>query len=168
MPPALDDLPPALRTWAAVNAVVDVGLGSMLLLVPESVLPRLGWTAVDPVTSRLLGAALLSLGWQALVLRRRRGGHAAFRALLGLRLVGSAAALVGMLIAIARGAPGATWAILAALVAASGVWAHYAIRLRQLDGAAWTEGEPDAPDDDDPAVEDDATTDDLGPAKTPS
>lgn len=167
MPPALDDLPPSLRTWAAANAVVDLALGLPLLLVPESILPRLGWTTVDPVVSRLLGAALIALGWHALSLRKRHASREAHRALLGLRLVGSAAAMVGMLIAIARGAPSATWAILAALVAASGVWAHYAIRLKQLDGAA-AEEELEARDDDDPAAENDTTTEDLGPVETPS
>jgi hypothetical protein len=159
---ATDDVPASLRTWFSVQFVVDLAVGVPLLAAPEAILPRLGWLAVDGVTARLLGAALVAMGVQSL--RSRHAGRATCRAVLALTLVWSAAAILGMIIAIGTGAPGATWAILSGLVASSGVSAHHAIRLKQMDAGPGADDEPDNPLDSDPAAENDLTTEDLGPS----
>ncbi|HEY4187004.1 MAG TPA: hypothetical protein VGP07_18145 [Polyangia bacterium] len=124
------EVPASLRTWFAVHALIDVVCGVPLLLFPELVLPRLGWTAVDPVTTRLVGAALLGIGVQSW--RGRNDGVEAFRAMLGLKVVWSATAIVGLSIAIARGAPSLAFVLLSVFLAFCGVWSHHAIRFRQL------------------------------------
>ena len=55
-----------------------------------------------------------------------------YRALLGLNVVWSALVIVGMAIAIGRGAPSAAFVVMSASLALCGVWSHHAIRFRQL------------------------------------
>ena len=135
-------IPGSLRLWFVAHFAIDTLFAVPLLLAPEAFLGRLGWTAVDPASPRVVGAALLAIGIQSW--RGRHEGIAVYRAMLGLKIVWASAAIVGLAIAIARGAPQATFIALSVFVAFLGVWSHYAIRLRQLSrapGGDETEGE---------------------------
>ena len=151
-----DTVPSALRLWFIVHFVVDLVFAIPLLLVPEELLPRLGWTAVDPVSARLVGAALMGIGVQSW--RSRNASVAAYRALLSLKIIWSASAIFGLTLAIARGAPPLTFALLSIFLIFCGVWTHHAIRLRQAAagaadrqaGSVTPSNDPsEAPDDDD-------------------
>ena len=54
-----------LRTLFAVHALVSGILGALMLLIPGRLLTGLGWSPIDPIVSRLLGAALLALSWSS-------------------------------------------------------------------------------------------------------
>ena len=136
------EIPASLRNWFIVHAVIDVACGVPLLLCPELLLPHVGWTAVDPVMSRLVGAALLAIGAQAW--RNRAAGIDVYRALLGLNVVWSAMVIVGMAIAIGRGGPSAAFLVLSVSLALCGVWSHHAIRFRQLSQVSAAQESPDA------------------------
>jgi hypothetical protein len=141
------EVPASLRTWFVAHFVVDLIAGLPLLLAPEAALRLVGWTAVDPVATRLVGAALLGIGGQSLRVRSR--GVEAYRALLGLKVIWSLAAIFALGAGIAAGAPQATWAFLSIFIVFSGVWIHYAVRFRQLsraNDAPDTTDAPDAPD----------------------
>ncbi|MES1207356.1 MAG: hypothetical protein ABUS79_15570 [Pseudomonadota bacterium] len=124
------EIPASLRAWFVVHSLVDIAVAVPLLLAPEALLPRFGWQSVDPVASRLVAAALLAIGVQSW--RGRNDGAAAYRAMLALKVVWSAAAIVALTIAIGRGAPPLTFGFLAMFLGFCGVWTYYAIRLRQL------------------------------------
>jgi len=47
------------------HAVVALLFGAPLLLFPGRLLDLLGWAPVDPLISRILGAALLALAWSS-------------------------------------------------------------------------------------------------------
>lgn len=53
----------SLRYTFIVHAVVALLLGAPLLLAPGRALGLFGWAPVDPLLSRILGAALLGLAW---------------------------------------------------------------------------------------------------------
>jgi len=127
------DIPASLRTWFVVHFAVDLAAAVPLLLVPGRALGLLGWTCVDPVASRLCGAALLGIGVASLGTHRHGAG--AYRAMLSLKVVWSLAAIFALLAGIAGGAPPAAWAFLSIFIAFSGIWMSYAIRLRQLSRA---------------------------------
>lgn len=132
-PPAASDpglIPPSLRTWFRVHFVLDVACAIPLLFFPGRALGLLGWTTVDPVASRLCGAALLGIGTASLMVHRH--GVAGYRALLGLKVVWSLAAVFAVLAGIGDGAPQAAWAFLSIFIVFAGVWTSYAIRLRQM------------------------------------
>lgn len=50
---------PALLVDIIINAV----LGALLLALPGRVLTLLGWQPIDPIISRILGAALMAFAW---------------------------------------------------------------------------------------------------------
>ena len=127
-------VPPSLRTWFRVHCALDVACAIPLLLFPARALGLLGWTAVDPVASRLCGAALLGIGTASVLVDQH--GLAGYRTLLGLKVVWSLAAVFALLAGIGEGAPQAAWAFLAIFIAFAGVWSSYAIRLRQIARAA--------------------------------
>jgi hypothetical protein len=181
-------VPPSVRGWFVLDFVFSaLVMGLPLLLVPELILPRLGWPAVDPVATRLVGAALVAIGWQSW--RSRESGQEAYRALLGLKVIWCSLGIVGLVAAIGAGAPQASWALLAVLLLLDGVWIHYAIRIKKFEAAfgagldltnaaqSHDDGDRDAtaedrvrasragaraaPDNQDP--DEDAATEDLGP-----
>ena len=127
-------VPPTLRTWFRVHCALDVACAIPLLLFPGRILGLLGWATVDPVASRLCGAALLAIGTASVLVDRH--GLAGYRTLLGLKVVWSLAAVFALLAGIGDGAPQAAWAFLAIFIAFAGVWSSYAIRLRQIARAA--------------------------------
>jgi hypothetical protein len=124
------EVPSSLRTWFAVHGVVDLVAALPLLVAPAAVLRALGWTCVDPAATRLVGAALLAIGAESLLMRR--AGVEAYRVLLGLKVIWSLAACFALFGAIGAGAPPAAWALLGIFIVFAGVWVHHAIRLRQM------------------------------------
>jgi hypothetical protein len=145
------EVPRTLRTWFIVDAVVDAGVALPLLAAPELVLHRLGWSCVDPVSARLVGAAMLAMAGQSFF--GRDASVDVYRSSLRLKVLWTLAGAVSLFVAIGAGAPPAAWAFLSMFIAFAGVWLHHSIRFRQLERvSATTDGasEPDAaPQDDD-------------------
>ena len=139
------EVPRTLRAWFVAHALVDLAAGLPLLAAPELVLRRLGWTCVDPVSARLVGAALLAIGGQSFL--GRDAGVDVYRAMLRLKLVWSLSAAVSLFIGIGAGAPPAAWALLSIFICFAGVWLHHAIRFRQLARVSTTSGTPATGDD---------------------
>ncbi|HVZ70740.1 MAG TPA: hypothetical protein VHJ20_00060 [Polyangia bacterium] len=126
-------VPPSLRTWLLVHAAFAAVIGAPLFVAPDALLHRLGWTAVDPVATRLVAAALLAIA--SLSFFQRHAGVEIYRAILSFNVVWSMAAAVGLFVGIGVGAPNAAWAVLCAEIVFAGVWIHHAIRFRQHDHA---------------------------------
>jgi len=57
-----------------IHAVLSSVLGVILLLAPGRFLPWLSQAPIDPIISRILGAARLAMGWGSLQYRRRSHG----------------------------------------------------------------------------------------------
>ncbi len=53
----------SLRITFIVHTIVSFVFGLALLIVPGRFLDLFGWAPIDPLISRMLGAALLGLGW---------------------------------------------------------------------------------------------------------
>ncbi|MFH1086574.1 MAG: hypothetical protein V1772_12545 [Chloroflexota bacterium] len=111
-----------VRTLFSVHVVVALLLGAALLVAPGRLLATLGWAPIDPILSRLLGAALLALGWGSW-----RGLHlrnpADARVLVEMDLAFCALGALGVLrhIAVARW-PWTVWTLLVVLVAFAVAW----------------------------------------------
>ena len=87
-------VPRSLRFMFVVHFVADLVFAIPLFLFPGRFLTALGWTAVDPVASRIVAAALFGIGIQSLL--SRNAGAAAFRELLGLKVIWSSTAAIGI------------------------------------------------------------------------
>jgi len=53
----------ALKLTFLIHAIISVIFGAILLVKPGGFLQWLHWWPLDPVVSRVLGAALLALAW---------------------------------------------------------------------------------------------------------
>ncbi len=122
------EVPPSLRRWFFVHFVADLLFAVPMIVAPGPTLRAFGWTAVDPVTTRLVGAALVGIGVQSLL--GRQEGVEVYRAMLSLKCLWSGAAVVGLGLSIAQGAPTMTWGFLAIFVTFAIVWNYYRITLR--------------------------------------
>src|ERR1700689_2303115 len=91
----------ALRTWFVVHCIADVLFAVPLLVAPVAFLTLLGWHCVDPIASRLVGAALMGIGVQSFL--GRGEGLATFRAMLNLKILWSAFATLGLLVSQLQG-----------------------------------------------------------------
>jgi len=58
-------MPKSLRYTFLVHALVSLLFGAALLAAPGRFLGLFGWEPVDPLLSRVLGAALLALAWSS-------------------------------------------------------------------------------------------------------
>jgi cation transport ATPase len=120
---ASPDVPKGLRTWFVIHFAVDIVFAVPLLLVPKWILPLFGWSAVDPITSRLVGAALLGIGGASLL--ERNAGREVFRAMLGLKIIWATAALVAIALGILAGGPATAWLFFAIFGVFLAVWIRY-------------------------------------------
>jgi ABC-type amino acid transport system permease subunit len=76
----------------------------------------------------MVAAALFAIGTESFLMRR--SGAEAFRTMLDLKCLWSAAALVGLTVSLVRGAPLFTWVLLLTFAAFALVWNYYRLALR--------------------------------------
>lgn len=118
---------PALRRWFVVHFAADLLFALPLLVAPVAFLEALGWTCVDPIASRLVGAALMGIGVQSLL--GRNESVETFRAMLQLKIIWSATATVGLLVSQLQGGPPLGWAFVAIFAGFNGLWTWYRVQL---------------------------------------
>tara|TARA_Y100000034_G_C6660411_1_gene289488 strand:- start:227 stop:598 length:372 start_codon:yes stop_codon:yes gene_type:complete len=116
-------IPKSLRVWFIIHFVADYLFGIPLLLFPVWTLNLFGFTAVETVTARLFGAALLGIGGVSLLTHKK--GKESYDTLLSLKLIWSLAAIIGLIISIIQGSPKATWLILLTFIIFNGIWLYY-------------------------------------------
>jgi hypothetical protein len=123
-------IPAGLRTWFLIHFIVDMLFAIPLLLFPEVIMPWFGWEYVDPVMSRLVGAALLGIGGESLF--SRTAALDTFRALLRLKIIWAGGAVLALGLGLLSGGPLAAWGFLAVFMGFLGVWIYYSIQLSDI------------------------------------
>ena len=94
----------SLRNTFLVHAVVAVLAGLPMLIVPGRWLDVFGWMPIDPIMTRLVGAALLALGWGSF-----RGWRAAVRGDVEILIQVEAVFTVLSTLALLRHLTGGSW-----------------------------------------------------------
>ena len=122
------DVPKSLRVWFVIHFVIDIIIAIPMLLVPELLLPLFGWSVVDPITSRLVGAALLGIGVESLL--GRNASRDVFKAMLNLKILWASGAILGIGLGLVAGGPPIAWIFLAIFTGFLGLWAYYRVKLR--------------------------------------
>jgi hypothetical protein len=120
-------VPSSLRAWFVVHFWVDLLFAVPLFLSPRWTLSLFGWPAVDPVATRLVAAALFGIGIESFL--GRGAGPGAFRALLNLKIIWSAAATLGLVWSQLEGGPAAGWFFAIVFAAFGGVWLRYRLAI---------------------------------------
>lgn len=121
-------VPNNLRTWFVIHFAVDMLTGIPLLFFPEVVMPLLGWTTIDPIASRVVGAALMGIGIESYL--GRNANVEVFRAMLNLKVIWSSSAILGIGLGIWQGGSKAGWLFLGIFVIFWFVWVYYWRKLR--------------------------------------
>jgi len=122
-------LPPqAVRTWFVAHFVADILFAVPLFVAPRAFLGALGWSAVDPLATRLVAAALFGIGIQSLL--GRNEGTETFRAMLTLKVIWSATATIGLVWSQLEGGPLMGWALVAIFGGFNVVWTYFRWQLR--------------------------------------
>ena len=78
-------VPEKLRFWFVIHFVIDILFAIPLFIAPEWMLTIFGWHTVDPLTSRLVAAALFGIGIESYL--GRNAGIEYFRGMLNLKLI---------------------------------------------------------------------------------
>lgn len=78
-------VPRSLRLWFVVHFYADVFAAVPLFLAPRTVQGWLGWTAVDPLATRLVAAALFGIGIESYL--ARNASLETFRGMLNLKVI---------------------------------------------------------------------------------
>ena len=125
-------VPDRLRFWFIVHFAIDFLFAVPLLLAPEFTLNLFGWTTVDPLASRLVGAALMGIGGESLL--GRNASVEVFRAMLDLKIIWSLSAIFGIGASMAAGGPWMGWVLLGILGLFCALWIHYRRQLRPSEG----------------------------------
>jgi len=121
-------VPPGLRNWFVIHFVADMLFGIPLLFFPRWLLPLLGWTTYDPLTSRLVGAALMGIGLESLL--GRNASTETFRAVLNLKVIWASSASFAIAAALFEGAPPVAWVLLGVFIVFWVVWVYYRVKLK--------------------------------------
>ena len=123
----INQVPKSLRVWFVIHFVVDMLFAIPLIFFPEVIMPLLGWQTVDPITSRLVGAALLGIGGESLL--GRKASREVFVAMLNLKILWASSAVLGIGLGIAAGGPPMAWGFLAVFVIFGGIWIYYRSKI---------------------------------------
>lgn len=120
---------PGLLRWMFIfHFVVDYLFAIPLMLFPEQTMVLLGWDAPEPVATRLVAAALMGIGGISFL--ARDADLSAYRHMLTMKLLWSGAAVLGLSLSLAGGAPGFTLVFLGIFAVFFFVWLFFRLRLR--------------------------------------
>lgn len=124
--------PRALHHWFVVHFLADVLFAVPLFVAPQQFLALFGWTVVDPIAARLVAAALFGIGIESLL--GRNASLATFRAMLNLKIIWSAAAVIGIAWSLWEGAvrPWGGWVVLVIFAYFHGLWVWWRMRLAAM------------------------------------
>ena len=124
------EVPKALRTWFIIHFAADIIFAVPLLIFPVKLLTIIGWQSVDPVSARLVAAALFGVGIESLL--SRKASVDAYGAMLSLKIIWSLGAVAGLALSLIQGAqgrPAAVWILLIVFAAFNLLWGYWKIRV---------------------------------------
>ncbi len=122
------DVPPALRRWFVVHCIADLLFAVPLIFAPKAFAALVHYGPIDPLTARLVGAALVGIGVESYL--GKDATRASFVTMLRLKVLWSVTANIGIAWSIAEGAAPIAWLFQVVFLAFSALWIRYFILLR--------------------------------------
>lgn len=121
-------IPQSLRYWFKLHFFVDMLFALPLMIAPIWTLHLLGFQNIDPITTRLVAAALFGIGGVSLL--ANKAGDETYKTLLNLKIIWSLTAILGMLISLEQ-APKTIWLLIATFAVFSSAWIYYRKELNK-------------------------------------
>ncbi len=125
--------PKWLKIWFVIHFIADMTFAIPLMLFPVRFLVMLGWTSVDPISTRLVAAALFSIGIESLL--GRNATIDSFKTMLNLKIIWSSTAVIGILLSMLfphTEAPLFGWVFLGVFAAFNILWVYWRTRIGKM------------------------------------
>lgn len=124
-------VPIGLRRWFIVHFVADMLFAIPMFFIPIVFFTYLGWQTVDPIATRMVAAALFSIGIESLL--SRNASRDSFKTMLSLKIIWSTAAVIGLTMGLISGlfsivAIGVS--LLMVFVLFNILWTYWYLRIR--------------------------------------
>ena len=124
-----------LKLFFFIHFAIDILIAIPLFLSPEGFLTFLGWQVIDPLSARLVSAALFAIGIESLLVRN--SGLEAFNGMLNLKIIWSATAIVALGISILQEGQMQNaliwrWGMLIIFLVFNFIWIYWKIRLKRM------------------------------------
>ena len=120
-------VPKSLKTWFLVHFIIDYIIAIPLFFFPVYSLTLLGLETIDPVTARLVAAALFAVGGISLLAKEK--SKETYNTLLTLNLIWSGTAILGLLLSIFQGYPKILWVFVVIFGIFFEIWYYYKKKL---------------------------------------
>lgn len=122
------NVPRSLRIWFVIHFIADMVFGIPLLLAPAKTLALFGLETAETLTARLVGAALIGIGGNSFVMRKKSAEQ--FKPMLTLKVIWSGAAIIAIILSSIENAPPMLWALLGIFIIFNAVWIYYLQRSK--------------------------------------
>ncbi len=126
-------VPNALKNWFVVHFIADIIFAIPLFIAPVFFLELLGWKTIDPITTRMVAAALFGIGIESLL--SRNAVIESFKTMLSLKVIWSLSACIGISIGLANGYFGNIASgilFLGIFVSFNILWSYWLIRVNKI------------------------------------
>lgn len=121
------DVPRSLRIWFVIHFVADLVFAVPLIVAPRWLGGVVAYPSIDPLTARLVGAALVGIGVESLL--GRNASRDSFRTMLRLKVLWSSTACVGLGLTVVETQALVAWAVLGVFGAFCALWTRYLVVL---------------------------------------
>ena len=123
--PNLQTIPNSLKNWFIAHFWIDILFAIPLFFFPKYFLELLEWQSFDPITTRIVAAALFGIGIESYLGRNK--DHAGYKGMLRLKIIWSFFASLGILISLLEisNPPLMGWMILVIFVIFHIVWIYW-------------------------------------------
>lgn len=125
-------IPKALKIWFIIHFIVDISFALPLFFAPTWFMTLLGWKTIDPITARMVAAALFGIGGESLL--NVNLSRDAFITMLNLKIIWSITAILGFIIALTGGTFGYSIVgigLLAVFTVFNIIWIYWRLRLKK-------------------------------------
>ncbi|MEK6948531.1 MAG: hypothetical protein AABX19_04805 [Nanoarchaeota archaeon] len=111
-----------------IHFIIDYIFGILLIISPEFILKIFNWTTIDPITSRIVGAALIGIG--SISLLERNSTIETYKVLLKLKIIWSSLAILGILLSIKESSK-SIWIIFMIFLIFNILWIYYYRKINE-------------------------------------
>jgi hypothetical protein len=118
----------SLKIWFIIHFIVDMLFGIPLLLVPNWFLTLFHLPVTELLFPRLVGAALIGIGVNSLLMHR--AGVTAYQSMLNLKIVWASAAILAIVLTLLTKTLLILWVILITFIIFLTVWIYYRVKMR--------------------------------------
>ena len=116
-----ENISSSLKMWFKIHFIVDMVFAIPLFFFPNIFLNFLGFTAIEPITARLVAAALFGIGGTSYFAKTKDE----FSILLTLKLIWSSAAFIGLVWSAIQVPNVLTWILALIFAIFFIIWLHY-------------------------------------------